>query len=69
MLATALDVYVSDPALGGNKINAPAPIGGVRIDLTQIRQMIDGPGGTATCSGPFENVRSAFSDATASGPR
>jgi len=36
MLATALDVYFSDPALGGNKINAPAPIGGVKIDLTKV---------------------------------
>ena len=36
MLATALDVYFSDPALGGNKIGAPAPIGGVSIDLTLI---------------------------------
>ena len=36
MLATALDVYFSDPALGGNRINAPTPIGGVTIDLTMI---------------------------------
>lgn len=36
MLATALNVYFSDPALGGNKISAPAPIGGVSIDLTKI---------------------------------
>ncbi|TME11058.1 MAG: hypothetical protein E6I69_00915 [Chloroflexi bacterium] len=34
MLATALDVYFSDPALGGNRIGAPAPIGGLTIDLT-----------------------------------
>jgi hypothetical protein len=36
MLSTALDVYFSDPALGGNKIGAPAPIGGVAIDLTKV---------------------------------
>jgi hypothetical protein len=36
MLATGLDVYFSDPALGGNKISAPAPIGGVSVDLTKI---------------------------------
>ena len=36
MLATALDVYFSDPALGGNKIKAPEPIGGVTIDLTAV---------------------------------
>jgi len=52
MLATALDVYFSDPALGGNKINAPAPIGGVKIDLTKINKPI----GSST----FENVSSAF---------
>jgi hypothetical protein len=64
MLATALDVYFSDPALGGNKIGAPAPIGGVKIDLTKICHMIDSSNGTATCSGTFENVSSAFGGAT-----
>src|SRR5207237_1805738 len=64
MLATALDVYFSDPALGGNKIGAPVPIGGVSIDLTKICQMIDGSGGTATCSAKFEDASSAFGGAT-----
>jgi hypothetical protein len=64
MLSTALDVYFSDPALGGNKISAPHPIGGVAIDLTQICKMIDGSGGTATCSGAYENTSSAFGGAT-----
>jgi len=64
MLATALDVYFSDPALGGNKINAPAPIGGVSIDLTMVCKMIDGSGGTATCSGTYENTSSAFGGGT-----
>ncbi len=36
MLATALDTYFSDPALGGNRIGAPAPIGSTSIDLTRI---------------------------------
>jgi hypothetical protein len=36
MLATALDVYFSDPALGGNRIGAPAPVGGVLVDLTLV---------------------------------
>ena len=36
MLATALDVYYSDSALGGNKIGAAVPIGGVVVDLTNI---------------------------------
>ncbi len=64
MLATALDVYFSDAALGGNKISAPGPLGGVPIDLTNICHMIDGSGGSATCSGTFENVSSAFGGAT-----
>lgn len=64
MLATALDVYFSDGSLGGNKINAPAAIGGVTIDLTKICQMIDGSGGAATCSGTYEDVSSAFGGAT-----
>jgi hypothetical protein len=63
-LATSLDVYFSDPALGTNKINAPAPIGGVKIDLTKICKMIDGSGGTATCSGTFQNASAAFNGAT-----
>jgi hypothetical protein len=36
MLATALDVFFSDPSLGGNKLLAPAPIGGVDVDLTLV---------------------------------
>ena len=64
MLATALDVYFSDPALSGNKIAAPAPIGGIAIDLTLVCQMIDGTGGSATCSGTYENVSAAFGGAT-----
>jgi hypothetical protein len=57
MLATALDVYFSDPALGGNAIGAPAPIGGVAIDLTKICVNIP------TCS-TFENDSSVFGGAT-----
>jgi hypothetical protein len=64
MLATALDVYFSDPALGGNQIKAANPIGGLKIDLTQICKMIDGSGGTATCSGTYQNVSAAFGGAT-----
>jgi len=60
MLATALDVYFSDPTLGGNKIGAPAPIGAVSIDLTKVCNMIDGSGGTASCSGAFSSVASLF---------
>jgi hypothetical protein len=64
MLATSLDVYFSDPALGGNKISAPAPAGGVKIDLTHICKMIDSSNGTGTCSGTYENVSGAFGGAT-----
>ena len=60
MLATALDVYFSDPSLGGNKIGAPGPIGSVSIDLSHVCNMIDGSGGTATCPGTFSNVAGLF---------
>jgi hypothetical protein len=58
MLATALDVYFSDPALGGNKIKAPSPIGGILIDLTVICKSI------GSCNGSYENVSGAFGGAT-----
>jgi hypothetical protein len=64
MLATALDVYFSDPALGGNKIKAPTPIGGVTIDLTQICVMIDSSSGSGKCSGVYVDASSAFGGAT-----
>jgi hypothetical protein len=65
MLATALDVYFSDPALGGNQIKAPAPIGAVKIDLTKVCKMIDGSGGVATCPGVFEDASPAFGGSAA----
>ena len=34
MLATAMSTYFSDPTLGGNKIGAPKPIGGVAINVS-----------------------------------
>jgi hypothetical protein len=60
MLSTTLDVYFSDPALGGNRINAPSPIGSQNVDLTAICRMIDGSGGTSTCSGTYYDTSSAF---------
>src|SRR5205807_9921621 len=63
MLATSLDVYFSDPTLGGNKINAPTPLGVVKIDLTQVCAMIDGSGG-GVCTGVYQNASSAFGSAT-----
>jgi hypothetical protein len=58
MLATALDVYFSDPALGGNRIGAPSPIGARAIDLTKICKDI------ATACTTYENVSSSFGGAT-----
>src|SRR5207249_1464773 len=52
MLATALDVYFSNPALGGNQFGALAPIGGVTIDLTD------------SCGGSYKNASSAFGGAS-----
>jgi len=62
MLATALDVYFSDPALGGNKIGAANPIGGVTVDLTYICKMIDSAS-ASNCSGTFEDTSAAFGGA------
>jgi hypothetical protein len=61
ILSTALDVYFGGGP-GGNKIGAPVgqPVGDQVIDLTKICKMIDGSGGTATCSGTYENVGPAF---------
>ena len=56
MLATALDVYFSTSTLGGNRINAPAAIGNVVIDLTQVCTMIDKSDGSASCGGSFKDV-------------
>lgn len=59
MLATALDVYFSDPALGGNRIGAPAPIGAVNIDLTRICATYATDGSCAA----YGNSTSAFGGA------
>jgi hypothetical protein len=56
MLATALDVYFSDPALGGNKIKAPNPLGGQNIDLTKVCKNIP------ACT-TLENTSAAFGGA------
>jgi hypothetical protein len=70
MLATALNVYFSDPALGGNKIGAYSglggaqqPIGSFSVDLTKVCTMIDGSGGTATCT-TLRDTSSAFGGST-----
>ncbi len=61
MLSTALSVYFSDPALGGNRIGAPAPIGPVRIDLKTVCVLAS----NGTCTGKYEDVSPAFGGAPA----
>ena len=56
-LATALGVYFSDPALGGNRTNSPLPLGAQRVDLTRICEGICGPG-VPTASSAFGNAPS-----------
>ena len=64
MLATALDVYFSDPALGGNQIGASIPLGGVRIDLTEIGNKDASPAfGGATCPTVLDMLNYAASQA------
>ena len=63
MLATALDVYFSNPALGGNRIGASTPIGGLNVDLTAICKVADS-NGAGTCTGTFYDVSQAFGGAT-----
>ena len=60
MLATALSVYFSDPALGGNKISAPAPIGAIAIDLKSVCVVIDDSKGNGTCGGTYQDASAAF---------
>jgi hypothetical protein len=67
MLATALDVYFSDPAHGDpiaafNGGNTTS-LGGVKIDLTHICKMIDSSSG-GSCSGSYEDTSSAFGGGT-----
>jgi len=63
MLASALDVYFSDSVLGGNKINASAAIGSVKIDLGTVCAAIASTG-SGSCSGSYENATAAFGGST-----
>ena len=63
-LATALSVYFSDPALGGNKLGAAAPIGGLTVDLKAVCIMVDKATGEATCSGIYRDASAAFGGAS-----
>lgn len=67
MLSTALDVYFSDPALGGNKIGAynglgasQQPVGGFSIDLTKICAPIT----SGSSCGGYINASGAFGGAS-----
>jgi hypothetical protein len=60
MLATALDVYFSDPALGGNRIGATGPVGAFHVELTQVCPAVT-PG---TCTVPYEDTSAAFGGGT-----
>jgi hypothetical protein len=57
MMATALSVYFSDPALGGNKIGSPGAVGSLKIYLTHVCTDIP------TCSS-FVDASSAFGGAS-----
>ena len=54
MLATTLDVYFSTASLGGNKILAPAALGGIRVDLAMVCSSI------GSCSSTYRDVSAAF---------
>jgi hypothetical protein len=62
MLATALDAYFSDPGLGGNKLRALKPIGGLAIDLNLVCAAVRSKGGSVSCTA-FENAGPAFGNA------
>ena len=61
MLATALDVYFSDPALGGNKISSPRPLGGVKVDLTRVCSVLSL---SSACTGALIDTSAAFGGAS-----
>ena len=63
-LATALNVYFSDPSLGGNTISAPAPIGNYSVDLTHVCVMKDSGAGSGACTGTVTSSINAFGGAT-----
>jgi hypothetical protein len=63
-LATALSIYFSDPALGGNPIGAPKPIGPVVVNLKIVCIVLDDPSGNGSCSGTYEDVSTSFGGAS-----
>jgi hypothetical protein len=59
ILGTALNIYFSDPLMGGNRLGAPAPIGQSLVDLQHLCNLKDLPSGEAVCSG-IRDVSAAF---------
>ena len=51
MLGTALDVYFSSSALGGNRLGSPVPIGSLNVDLSGVCAAA-----TVTCTGGFDSL-------------
>ncbi len=68
MLATALNVYFSNPKLGGDKIAAPAPIDRLSVDLTKVCSMVDTAHGS-TCGNPFADTATDGHNAWGGAPR
>ncbi len=66
VLATALDVYYSNPALGGNRLMTRKPVGGFVMDLATVCQMTETSAGAATCSGTYVDSSGAFAGASRS---
>jgi hypothetical protein len=62
-LATALSIYFSDPALGGNAIGAPGPVGAVVVNLKVVCIVVDDASGNGSCSGTYEDVSPSFGGA------
>jgi len=58
-LATSLDVYFSASGVVGS-----TSLGGVKIDLTHVCNMVDNTSGGGSCSGTSSNVSAAFGGAT-----
>ncbi len=64
MLATALDVFYSSPALGGNKLMTRKPVGGFTMDLSTVCVMTELSTGAAKFSGSYADASGAFGGAS-----
>jgi hypothetical protein len=63
-LATALDVYFSDPALGGNQLATKKPVGSYPVDTTVVCHMTDPTGAAGACTGIYNDASAAFGAAS-----